>query len=343
MARETPRILDCTIRDGGLINDHRFTVDFVRRAWRGVSQAGVEFFEIGYRNRRDFFPLSRYGVWKSCRDEDILEVTSGTAEGAGIVVMVDVGRADLRDFRPASESPVSLVRISSYVKDIAAGIRLENALHNLGYRTVLNLIALSRDDGPELDDVFRRCEAEFSGEAVYLVDSFGALAPDGVKALIARARKLLSRPLGFHGHNNLQLAFANTLTAAGEGVSWLDASLAGMGRASGNCPLELLLGQLRPHADLRPVLDLLAQDLLPLRRTCEWGYVIPYALTGLFGCHPRPAMERRRSAHPDDYRDFYDELASRAAKGSEVPAREPSGRGGSSSAQPQTTRSSGRS
>ena len=117
------------------------------------------------------------------------------------------------------------------------------------------------------------------------------------------------KKIGIHTHNNQMLAYANTLEALIVGASYLDATINGMGRGAGNCPLELLIGFLKnPKFHLRPVLECIQNVFLPLDGKMEWGYQIPYMITGQLNVHPRTAIECREGEHPDDYVDFYDKI-----------------------------------
>ncbi|HOX50137.1 MAG TPA: aldolase catalytic domain-containing protein [Fibrobacteria bacterium] len=312
MYREQIKVLDCTIRDGGLVNAHDFSVEFVRRVYQGVSAAGVDYFEIGYKNSPEFFPGAKFGPWKCCKDEDIRKATQGVENGAKISVMVDVGRVDMDAILPASKSPFQMVRVASYVKGIDKAIAMENRFSDLGYETTINIMAISRDAGPELDEAMDQCETQSRAMAVYLVDSFGSLDQEDIERLVHRARRFVkTKELGFHGHNNQQLAFSNTIESIIHGVNFLDATVYGMGRAAGNCTLELLLGFLKnPRYDVRPVLDLIADEFIELRGRHEWGYIIPHMIAGQLGLHPQDALDLRKTPERDDYRAFHDRMTS---------------------------------
>ena len=108
----------------------------------------------------------------------------------------------------------------------------------------------------------------------------------------------------------MQLAFGNTIEAIIHNVNYLDGTVYGIGRAAGNCPLELLLGFLKnPKFDIRPVLDLISNEFIPLRKEIEWGYIIPYAISGIMNEHPRAAMALRKSENKENYREFYESLS----------------------------------
>jgi 4-hydroxy 2-oxovalerate aldolase len=117
------------------------------------------------------------------------------------------------------------------------------------------------------------------------------------------------KDVGFHAHNNRQLAFANTIEALITGANRVDATISGIGRGAGNCPLELLIGFLHnPKFNLRPVLKCCEEVFVPLKKDLDWGYSIPYALTGQLNQHPRAAIKMRASDNPDGYVEFYDQL-----------------------------------
>jgi 4-hydroxy 2-oxovalerate aldolase len=310
MYRPEIKVVDCSIRDGGLMNNHQFSHKFVRNVYRALSEAGVDYIELGYRNSKKQFPAEEYGPWKHCADEDILRVIDGIESNSKIAVMGDVGRVDMDDVKPASESPIDMIRTAVYVKDIDKSISMANEFHDKGYETTIKIMAISRDQGPELDEALEQVERECKCEAVYIVDSFGALDQENVQHLMKRFKKgLKTKEVGYHGHNNQQLAFSNTIEAVIQNATRLDGTVFGIGRAAGNCHLELLLGFLKnPKYDLRPVLDLIAAEFIPLRETLEWGYTIPYAITGMRNEHPRSAMALRASEDKDNYSEFYESL-----------------------------------
>lgn len=310
MYRPEIKVVDCSIRDGGLMNNHQFSHEFVKEVYKALSEAGVDCIELGYRNSKEQFPPKEYGPWKHCSDEDIWRVIDGIESNSKIAVMGDVGRVDMDDIKAASESPIDVIRTAVYVKDIDKAISMANEFHDKGYETTINIMAISRDQGPELDEALEQVEAECKCEAVYIVDSFGSLDQENVQHLMKRFKKgLKTKEIGFHGHNNQQLAFSNTIEAIIQNATRLDGTVYGIGRAAGNCHLELLLGFLKnPKYNLKPVLDLIAKEFIPLRENLEWGYTIPYAITGMRNEHPRSAMALRASDNKDNYSEFYESL-----------------------------------
>ncbi|MFA5388960.1 MAG: aldolase catalytic domain-containing protein [Candidatus Omnitrophota bacterium] len=310
MFREKIKVLDCTIRDGGLMNNHDFEPKFVREVFKAVSQAGVDYMEIGYKNSKELFSPKEYGLWKFCDDDEIRKVIEGIPSKTKISVMVDIGRVKLEDIKPAKESPVKMIRVACYVKDIDKAIFMVNHIAEKGYETTINIMAISKDDGPELDEALHQIENESRVDVVYIVDSFGALYQESVESLVKRFRDILkTREIGFHGHNHQQLAFSNTIEAIIHNANYLDATIYGIGRAAGNCPLELLIGFLKnPKFDIRPILDVISSEFISLSKKIEWGYVIPYAIAGMMNEHPKAAMALRSSDKKENYREFYESI-----------------------------------
>jgi len=308
MFRPQIRVLDCTIRDGGLINNHDFDHRFVREVYKGVSEAGVDYMEMGYRNSKKLFSPKEYGQWKFCDDEEIKKVIDGIESKTKISIMVDIGRVDINDIKPKAESPVDMIRTASYVKDIDKAIHMVNNFAEKGYETTINIMAISRDQGAELEEALHQVEEESKVNVVYIVDSFGALYQEPIEHLVKQFKRVLkTREVGFHGHNNQQLGFSNTIEAIIHNANYLDGTVYGIGRAAGNCPLELLIGFLKnPKFDIRPILDLISKEFIPLREKIEWGYIIPYAVSGILNQHPREAMALRQTDKKEDYRGFYE-------------------------------------
>lgn len=311
MFREKIKVLDCTIRDGGLINNHDFDDHLVREVYKAVSLAGVDYMEMGYKNSKRLFSTKDFGKWKFCDDDVIKKIIDGIQSKTKISVMVDVDRVDIDDVKACKESPVDMIRVASYVKDIDKAIFLVNHFADKGYETTINIMAISRALDNELDEALHQLEEECKAGVIYIVDSFGALYQESTEFLVKKFKRILkTKEVGMHGHNHQQLAFGNTIEAIIHDANYVDGTIYGIGRAAGNCPLELLIGFLKnPKFDIRPILDVISKEFIPLRNKIEWGYIIPYAITGMFNEHPRTAMALRASDKKEDYKEFYDGIA----------------------------------
>ena len=149
-------------------------------------------------------------------------------------------------------------------------------------------------------------------DIVYLVDSFGSLYTEQIELLVKKYLefgKETGKEVGIHAHNNQQLAFANTIEAIIHGANRVDATMAGIGRGAGNCPMELLIGFLRnPAYRIRPILKLLQDHFVDLREKEEWGPLVPYNITGQLNQHPRAAIALRSGDDKDNFVEFYDKI-----------------------------------
>jgi 4-hydroxy 2-oxovalerate aldolase len=309
------KVLDCTIRDGGLINDHRFDDDLVKAVYEACVEAGLDYMEIGYRNSKRIFPRERFGPFRHSDEEDIRRVIGDhdeVATGLKLAIMADAGKSDWKtDILPRDQSAVAMVRVACYVDQVPEAVEMIHDAHEKGYETSCNLMAISTVQHAEIDQALEVLAAS-PVDVLVVVDSFGSLYREQIDILVgkfAAAVKGTGKELGVHAHNNQQLAFANTIEAIILGVNRVDATMAGLGRGAGNCPMELLIGFLRnPKFKRRAIWKLLQDHFIALRQTMEWGPLVPYIITGQHNRHPRAAMELLAGPERDRYVEFYDRI-----------------------------------
>ena len=313
MYRPQITVVDCTIRDGGLMNDSHFPIETVKAVYRAICKSGIHIVELGYRNSKKMFDPAKFGPWRFCDDEMLRKVVGDTKTDTKVAVMMDAHKSDIADIKPKENSVVDLIRVATYVKDVDKAIRIANAANSLGYEATINVMAISHAIDRELDEALQQIEEETQVIACYIVDSFGALYSEDIDYYVHKYQKhLKTKEVGVHCHNQQQLAFANTIEGIIRGVNYLDGTLYGIGRAAGNCPLELLIGFLKnPMFDIRPILEVLSKYIVPLRDEIEWGYLIPYMIAGILNQHPRDAMEIMALDKNDparmEFRKFYED------------------------------------
>ena len=304
------RVLDCTIRDGGLMNNHQFDDALVKAIYTACVEGGVDYMEIGYKASRKGIKVGEHGCWKYCQEEDIRRIVGDNDTDLKLSVMADAERCDYHeDIPPKSESVVDMIRVAAYISQIPTALEMLKDAHDKGYETTVNLMAVTTVPERELNEgleLLARSEAQ----AIYVVDSFGALYSEQVHYLVGKYLsycKASGKAVGMHAHNNLQLAYANTIEAIIEGANMLDATMAGLGRGAGNCPMELLIGFLHnPKYNLRPILHCVHDHVEPLRKKLGWGFDLPYMLTGLLNQHPRAAIKFNAADKKGDILEFYD-------------------------------------
>ncbi len=306
------KILDCTIRDGGLVNDHKFDDTIVKNVYETLADAGVDYMEIGYKASKKIFSPTENGAWRFSDEDDIRRIIGDQKKNIKISVMADADKTDYHtDIIPKEKSAIDCIRIAAYIHQVPTAIDMINDAHDKGYETTFNLMSISVVQDRELADALKVL-AKSPVDTVYLVDSFGALYSEQIRDLtliFLHELEGTGKEVGIHAHNNQQLAYANTIEALIVGANRLDATIYGMGRGAGNCPLELLVGFLKnPKFRLRPILECAQNHFVPLRKKMDWGYSIPYMITGQLNQHPRAAIKMRSGDRPDDFVTFLDNM-----------------------------------
>lgn len=310
--RSDIKVVDATLRDGGLVNDFYFTDEFVRNLYLANQKAGVDYMEFGYKASREMFDENKFGKWKFCNDDDIRAVIGDNDTDLKIAVMADVGRCDYKtDIVNRADSPIDLIRVATYLNTIPAAVDMIEDAAKKGYEVSCNIMAISNAQESDL-----KVALDILGQSpvniFYIVDSYGSLYPEQIARIadvyLEFAAKY-GKKLGIHAHNNQQLAFANTIEAVGDGVDYLDATYASMGRGAGNCAMELLLGFLRnPKYNVYPVIQFIEDHVRKLQENgTVWGYDLQYLMTGLLNQHPRAAIQFTKDKR-NDYAEFYREI-----------------------------------
>lgn len=299
------KVHDCTIRDGGLMNDHKFDEALVKAVYQACVDAGVDYMEVGYKASKKIYTPAEFGPWKFCDEEVIRGIVGENKTGLKLSAMADAERTDYHeDILPKEKSVLDMIRVATYIHQIPTAIDMIKDAHDKGYETTVNLMAASTVKEKDLHIALETLARTPVG-VIYLVDSFGSLYTEQIRELTVEYLKYAEpagKEVGIHTHNNQQLAYANTIEALILGASRLDASLAGLGRGAGNCQMELLLGFLRnPKFRLRPLLKCIQEHVESLREKLRWGYDIPYMITGQLNQHPRAAMAFMEG---DDYKNI---------------------------------------
>ena len=306
------KIVDCTIRDGGLMNNHLFDDAIVNAVYLACINAGIDYMEIGYINCKRIFSPAEHGAWKFCTEDDIRRIVDKNDTPLKLSAMADAEKCDYHeDILPSDQSVLDMIRVAAYIHQIPLALDMIKDANDKGYETTINLMAVSAVNERELDEALELLANSEVG-TIYIVDSFGALYSEQTHFLLEKFIKHAEpcgKQVGMHAHNNQQLAFANTIEAIIKGANMLDASMAGLGRGAGNCPIELLVGFLHnPKLRLRPILQCIQQHIEPLREELMWGFDTPYMITGLLNQHPRTAMSFNASVDRGDLVKFLDSI-----------------------------------
>ncbi|HIE01108.1 MAG: aldolase catalytic domain-containing protein [Candidatus Parabeggiatoa sp.] len=304
------KVVDCTIRDGGLMNNSQFDDAVVKAVYEACLEAGVDYMEIGYKASKKIFAPSQYGPWRHCNEDDLRRIIGENDTNLKIAVMADAEKTDYKtDILPRDNSVIDMIRVATYIHQLPIAIDMIKDAHDKGYETTANIMAISVAAEHELFEGLELL-AESEVDAIYVVDSFGHLYSEQVRFFVQKYLEYMSdsgKTVGIHAHNNLQLAFANTIEAIAIGANMVDATIGGLGRGAGNCQMELLLGFLHnPKFNIRPILKCLQEHIEPMRAELGWGFDIPYLVTGMLNMHPQTAIEYQASEQSKDYIAFYD-------------------------------------
>jgi 4-hydroxy 2-oxovalerate aldolase len=305
MYRQDIKVMDCTVRDGGLMNNWKFSDDFVRSVYNACVEGGIDYMEIGYKSSEKAFSREENGPWKFCEEKDVRRIVGENKTNTKLSVMVDIGRVEIENILPKSKSVIDMIRVAAYLHQMDKAIRMAEQCLDKGYEASINLMAVSKVNERDLDEALSDV-ARSKVPIFYLVDSFGSMYCEQIELIAKKYKEVLKgKHIGIHAHNNMQLAFSNTITAVIHGCNMLDATLLGLGRGAGNCPIEILIAFLKnPKYRLLPLFQAIQDQIIPLQKQIDWGYHIPYLVTGSMNEHPKEAMEWMESEKKNDYVGF---------------------------------------
>ncbi len=306
------KVLDATVRDGGLINRHAFDDAFVRSVYQANVAAGIDYMELGYKAAKRIFARDAFGDWKFCDEDHLRRIVGDNRTDLRLAVMADAEKTDYRaDILPKDKSVLDVIRVATYIHQLPTAVDMVKDAHDKGYETTCNIMAISAAQEIEIDQALDVL-AQTPVDTIVVVDSFGALYGEQIEILVKKYMRAVEgsgKTVGIHAHNNQQLGFANTIEAIIHGADRVDATYAGLGRGAGNCPMELLIGFLRnPKFKIRPIWQLLQDHFVELGKRLEWGPFVQYIITGQHNEHPRSAIEARAGQDRDKYVEFYDKI-----------------------------------
>lgn len=282
------KVLDCTIRDGGYINNWQFPLDFVKALYRAVSEAGVDYIESGFvfgESRETKSPWANYdpAVYR--------ELLASVPNGCKVSGLLNYGGFDINEIPSASESHFDMLRLVCHRVDASAATETAAILAQKGYETTINYMAISNYTPVQLFELIQIIN-EYKKEVgfFYVADSFGSLMPNDTRRIVDTLKYGTQANLGFHPHNNLQMAFANSLAAIDAGANIVDGSVFGMGRGAGNLFTEVVVAYLEAQGESRyqllPLLQFADLFMEPLREQYSWGISLPQMISGILHCHP---------------------------------------------------------
>lgn len=300
--------LDCTLRDGGYYNDWDFDADLISRYLEAMAAAGVDIVEMGLRT------LGNQGFKGACAyttDEFLASLHVPESLVVGVMVNASelVGAESLEDRLQqlfpcsADKSPVSVVRIACHIHEFDEALESSGWLQSRGYRVGFNLMQVADRAQDEIEAIAKKASL-YPIDVLYFADSMGSMDPEQTALIISWLRRHWHGELGIHTHDNLRMALQNTLRALGEGATWVDSTVTGMGRGPGNARTEELaieIAQFRQQqVSLVPLMGILRSDFRPMQEKFGWGTNPFYYLAGKYGIHPTYIQEMLGDSRYDE-------------------------------------------
>lgn len=285
-------LLDCTLRDGGYVNDWEFGRDNLISIFERLVNSGVDIVEVGfiderrpYDHNRSIFPNTKAveEIWKCIKRRPLL-----------VVGMIDYGTCSLENIQSCEESFLDGIRVIFKKQKMHEAMEFCSRVKEKGYKVFSQLVSVTSYSDEDLQEVIRLVN-EAEPYAVSMVDTYGLLEPEK----LLHYYEVLDRgvkphiQIGFHAHNNFQMGYANAQAFLKKNTDrdvLVDATLFGMGKSAGNAPIELLARKMNEeygaHYDVRPMLEAIEESIKPIHDKLPWGYSSFFYMCAANRCHP---------------------------------------------------------
>ncbi len=286
------KLLDCTIRDGGYLNDWNFGHDNLISIYERLIDADVDYIELGFLDDRREFDINR----SIMPDTDCMEKIYGAVDKKGKIAlgMIDYGTCSIDHIKPASEAYIDGIRVIFKKHLRVQALDFCRQLKELGYIVFAQLVSVTSYTDEEMLDLIRLAN-EVKPDAVSMVDTYGLMHQNNLTHFIDLLDKGLdpSISLGYHGHNNFQMGYANCIAMLAydtERTMLVDGTLYGMGKSAGNAPIELVAMHMNEHYGkhyhISQMLEAIDANIMNFYQPATWGYNLFFYLAASNDCHP---------------------------------------------------------
>ena len=298
------KLLDCTLRDGGYINDWRFGENAIPDMIQCLEQTGVDILELGFLKnepyQRDRTVFNEMG--------QITALISSKRTGTDYAAMIEVfSPVSVESLQPRDESTVDIIRVivwkdrhdenNNVVDALEEGYEYCRHIVEKGYKLCVQPARVDQYSDVEFVNMLKMFE-KLDPMAIYVVDSWGTMQSGDIMHYVRLADQTLKAgiAIGYHGHNNMLQAFGTAVEFVNSGIDRtliVDGSIYGMGRCAGNLNLEIMARYLNTNFGkaygLEPMYNIYEEYIKDIYKQHKWGYSIPYFLTAIYGCHPNYA------------------------------------------------------
>ena len=311
-------ITEVALRDGSHAVAHQYTVDQVLKVAKALNDANVPYIEVSHGDGLAGSSL-QYGFSRT-NEMELIEAAVSVADKSKIAVLLLPGIGTLHELKEAANLGAKMARIATHITEADVSAQHIDYAKELGMETIGFLMMSHMAPVEKLVEQAKLMES-YGADSVYVVDSAGYLLPDQVRDRIRALKQSVDINIGFHGHNNLSLAMANTLVAIEEGATRIDGSVRCLGAGAGNTQTEVLIAVLermgiQTGVDLYKIMDLAEEVVAPILQVPQ--EITKDSLTlGYAGVYSSFALHAKRAAEKFkvDSRDILIELGKRKVVG----------------------------
>ncbi len=287
------KILDCTLRDGGYVNDFAFGQKAIRKIITQLTSAGIDIVECGFLEDCEYDPNN--SVFNTV--EQIEKFLPADHRNTMYVAMACYGEYSLSQLSPYDGRSIDGIRVTFHYNEVDGAIEYCRQIIAKGYKVFVQPVGTTSYTNEQLLELISKVNA-LQPFAFYLVDTLGLMQKNDVLRFFYLIDHNLNHNIhmGFHSHNNLQLSYSNCqalVEQSSNRVVYLDSSVYGMGRGAGNLNTELIASYLNEYQgcrfDIEPILEVVDEFIADIKSKYDWGYCVPYYLAAINGCHPNYA------------------------------------------------------
>lgn len=286
------QILDCTLRDGGYVNDFRFGKNGIKKIISQLTFAGIDIVECGFLEDGEYD--------EDCSVYNTVEQITGLLpvdhRNTMYVAMACYGEYDISQLSDFDGTSIDGIRVTFHYNEVEGALEYCKVIISKGYKVFVQPVGTSSYTDEQLLELIKNVNI-IRPYAFYLVDTLGLMLKDDVLRFYYLINQNLDSSIhfGFHSHNNLQLSYSNSQVLTelnSKRIISLDASVYGMGRGAGNLNTELIAHYLNTKErkyEVEPLLEIVDEFISKIRSEFTWGYDVPHYLAAINGCHPNYA------------------------------------------------------
>lgn len=306
-------VLDCTLRDGGYCNQWKFGFENTKKITKGLVDSGIDIIECGFISDKVIYDKN---VTKFCTIEQIADVIPKNRNNKLFVAMMNYGEYDINNLPVNNGCSIDGIRVAFHKKDLREALKICKKINEKGYKVFVQaMVSLCYSDEEFLELI--KLVNDLEPYAFYIVDSFGMMKNKDLIRLFYMVEYNLKKDIwiGFHSHNNMQLAYSNAQTLVGLETNrniLIDSSIYGMGRGAGNLNTELFIQYLNENSDgnyeLKPLLIVIDEILNIFYQKNYWGYSLPNYISAVHNAHPNYAsfLDDKKTLTVEEMNEIFD-------------------------------------